>query len=81
MTRTLFLLPLLLAGCLPPPPSPVPDPQAYAPTNVPVPFAVTSLLPRGVTSADVRVAANCYGYMFEGRVFPVLIPGGTQYCL
>ena len=73
---------LLLTACaLPTSDSPVPDPQAYAPTDAPVPFAVRQLLPDGITEADVRVAENCYAYAFDGRIWPVLIPRGTQYCL
>ncbi|WP_179381461.1 hypothetical protein [Jannaschia marina] len=72
----------VLAGCtVPVPGGPVPDPQTYSTTDAPIPFAVTRLLPRGVTAQDVRVADNCYGYVFEGQIYPVLIPRGTQYCL
>ena len=78
----LAALSLLLAACaIQAPPAPVPDPQAYAATDAPVPNAVRLLLPRGVTAADVRVSDNCYGYAFRGAVYPVLIPRGTQYCL
>lgn len=73
---------LLLAGCaIQAPPAPVPDPQAYLASPAPVPNAVRLLLPRGVTAADVRVAGNCYGYVYGGAIYPVLIPRGTQYCL
>lgn len=59
----------------------MPDPQAYVAGTAPVPNVVRLLLPRGVTSADVRVADNCYGYVYAGAVYPVLIPRGSQYCL
>ncbi|MCK0167451.1 hypothetical protein MWU52_07825 [Jannaschia sp. S6380] len=72
---------VMLAACVPAANAPVPDPQAYAPTDAPVPFAVSRLLPRGVTAADVRVADNCYGYAYQGAIYPVLIPRGSQYCL
>ncbi len=72
---------LVLVACVPAADGPVPDPETYSVSNAPVPFAVTRLLPRGVTAADVRVADNCYGYEFQGAIFPVLIPRGTQYCL
>lgn len=73
---------LALSACaLPTAGGPVPDPQGYATTDAPIPFAVTRLLPRGVNTQDVRVADNCYGYAFQGQIFPVLIPRGTQYCL
>ena len=80
--RLSLCLPVLLAACaVQAPPAPVPDPQAYAATDAPVPNAVRLLLPRGVSVADVRVAGNCYGYVYGGTVYPVLIPRGTQYCL
>ncbi|SDZ23260.1 hypothetical protein SAMN05444004_10855 [Jannaschia faecimaris] len=83
LPKTAILLPLVaLAGCaLPTAQAPVPDPQTYATTDAPIPFAVSRLLPRGVTAQDVRVADNCYGYEYLGQVYPVLIPRGTQYCL
>ena len=71
----------LLAACIPAANGPVPDPQTYAITTAPVPFAVSRLLPRGVTARDVRISDNCYGYVYQGAVYPVLIPRGTQYCL
>ncbi len=61
--------------------APVSDPTAYVITDAPVPFAVTRLLPRGVVVRDVRVDQNCYGYTYQGTIYPVLIPRGTQYCL
>ncbi|CTQ48773.1 hypothetical protein [Jannaschia donghaensis] len=77
-----IVLPFLITACaLPTANGPVPDPQTYAVTEAPIPFAVTRLLPRGVNTQDVRVADNCYGYEYQGQVFPVLIPRGTQYCL
>ncbi|MFO6465392.1 hypothetical protein ACK8OR_13435 [Jannaschia sp. KMU-145] len=82
MIRALAALALVtLAACLPTAQTPVPDPQTYGPTSAPVPFAVSRLLPRGVTAQDVRVADNCYGYAYQGLIYPVLIPRGTQYCL
>ncbi|CUH39717.1 hypothetical protein JSE7799_02445 [Jannaschia seosinensis] len=72
---------LLLTACLPTSDAPVPDPQAYARIDAPVPFAVRRLLPQGITEADVRVADNCYAYAYDGQIWPVLIPRGTQYCL
>ncbi len=83
MIRRLALtVPLALAACgLPTAQGPVSDPQAYTVTDAPVPFAVGRLLPRSVTARDVRVADNCYGYAYQGRIYPVLIPRGTQYCL
>jgi hypothetical protein len=83
MTRQLpLILALALSACtLPTAGGPVPDPQAYAITEAPVPFAVQRLLPRSVTVRDVRVADNCYGYVYRGQIYPVLIPRGTQYCL
>ncbi|SFI57768.1 hypothetical protein [Jannaschia pohangensis] len=82
MTRALLLaLPLALAACLPTADGPVSDPQTYVVTDAPIPFAVTRLLPRGITAQDVRVADNCYGYQYQGQIYPVLIPRGTQYCL
>ncbi|CTQ32092.1 hypothetical protein [Jannaschia rubra] len=81
MKRSLLILPLLAACALPTANGPVPDPQAYAITDAPIPFAVGRLLPRGITERDVRVAENCYGYAYQGQIYPVLIPRGTQYCL
>jgi hypothetical protein len=76
------LLPLLaLAACVPAATAPVADPQDYVITDAPIPFAVTRLLPRGITERDVRVADNCYGYVYQGAIYPVLIPRGTQYCI
>lgn len=72
---------LLLAACVPRAGGPVADPLAYRVTDAPIPFAVSRLLPRGITARDVRVADNCYGYDYLGQVYPVLIPRGTQYCL
>ena len=80
LRRSMALL-LLLAACAPSPSGPVSDPQDYAITEAPVPFAVRQLLPRGVVDRDVRVADNCYGYVFQGRIYPVLNPRGTQYCI
>ena len=81
--KRFLLLPLLLAACsiAPKASGPVPDPQAYIQTDAPVPFAVSRLLPRGVGAQNVRVADNCYGYEYQGQIYPVLIPRGTQYCL
>lgn len=79
--RYAALIPLALAGCVPAANAPVGDPQTYASTDAPIPFAVQRLLPRGVTAADVRVADNCYGYVYQGAIYPVLIPRGTQYCI
>tara|TARA_R110000850_G_scaffold2316_7_gene11415 strand:+ start:183 stop:425 length:243 start_codon:yes stop_codon:yes gene_type:complete len=77
-----FLPLFVLSACaLPTANGPVPDPQAYGVSTAPVPFAVNRLLPRGVTVQDVRVADNCYGYQYQGQIYPVLIPRGTQYCL
>ncbi|MGB3555659.1 MAG: hypothetical protein WBA25_13570 [Jannaschia sp.] len=82
MIRLLPLIALLsLPGCLTAPPAPVDNPARYAPTDAPVPNAVRILLPRGVTARDVRVSDNCYGYVYGGAVYPVLIPRGTQYCI
>ena len=85
MTRlaaALLLAPLALSACAAPTVgTPVADPQAYVVTDAPVPFAVSTLLPRGVFARDVRVADNCYGYAWQGQVYPVLLPRGTQYCL
>ena len=72
---------LTLSACIPRASGPVPDPQAYAPTQTVIPFAVMRLLPRGVPATDVRVADNCYGYVYLGTVYPVLNPRGTQYCI
>ena len=72
---------LALSACLPRAAGPVADPQAYAPAETVIPFAVIRLLPRGVSAADVRVADNCYGYAYQGAVYPVLNPRGTQYCI
>jgi hypothetical protein len=80
MRRTLLALPFL-AACVPTAADPVTDPQAYAPTSAPIPFAVRQILPRGVTVADIRVADNCYGYVWQGRIYPLLIPRGSQYCI
>ncbi|MEM8850706.1 MAG: hypothetical protein AAGE03_11820 [Pseudomonadota bacterium] len=80
MKRAL-LLPLTLAACVAQPANPVSNPGDYVPTSAPVPFAVQRLLPRGVTATDVLVEQNCYGYEFDGAVYPVIIPRGTQYCL
>lgn len=80
-TASLFFAPLLLAACVPRASAPVTVPTAYVVTDAPIPFAVTRLLPRGVTVRDVRVNENCYGYAYQGRIYPVLIPRGTQYCL
>ncbi|MEM8825223.1 MAG: hypothetical protein AAGF30_16570 [Pseudomonadota bacterium] len=79
--KRLLIFPLILAACARAPVAPVTDPASYVPTDAPVPFAVQALLPQGVTPEDVRVANNCYGYVFNGLVYPVLIPRGTQYCL
>ncbi|WGH77888.1 hypothetical protein [Jannaschia ovalis] len=76
-----LLLPLPLLACVPAASGPVPDPQDYRVSDAPVPFAVQRLLPRGVGVADVRVADNCYGYAYQGVIYPVLIPRGTQYCI
>ncbi len=79
--RFVAIVALALSACAPSPSGPVPDPQDYAITEAPVPFAVRQLLPRGVVDRDVRVADNCYGYVFQGRIYPVLNPRGTQYCI
>ncbi|MGB3408232.1 MAG: hypothetical protein WBA67_12140 [Jannaschia sp.] len=81
MRRLALLAPVLLAACLPTAQAPVENPTRYVPTDAPVPFAVSRLLPRGVTQQDVRVWDNCYAYAYNGAIYPVLIPRGTQYCL
>ncbi|WP_371157279.1 hypothetical protein [Jannaschia sp. 2305UL9-9] len=72
---------LMAAGCAASLRNPVASPELYLQTDAPVPFAVRSLLPRGVIESDVRVRDNCYGYASGGVVYPVLNPRGTQYCI
>lgn len=70
-----------LTACLPTADAPVPNPDRYAPTDAPVPFAVLQLVPRGITAPDIRVWENCYAYAFDGAIYPVLNPRGGQYCI
>ena len=56
MTRRLAPLALALAACAAPPAQPV-DPAGYVAVDYALPLAVTALLPRGVTAADVRAEA------------------------
>ena len=81
MRASLLLAPLALAACLPTAQAPVENPARYIETDAPIPFAVMRLVPKGTTERDIRVWENCYAYQFNGQIYPVLIPRGTQYCL
>lgn len=70
-----------LSACLPTADAPVTNPDRYGPTDAPIPFAVLRLVPRGVTEPDIRVWENCYAYAFNGTIYPVLNPTGSQYCI
>lgn len=80
MTRRLAPLALALAACAAPPAQPV-DPAGYVAVDYALPLAVTALLPRGVTAADVRENDGCYAYAFGRALYPVRRPDGGQYCL
>lgn len=75
------LLPLLLVACAQVPGQPL-RPDDYSVPAL-VPRAVTLLLPRGVTRADVREDAGCYAYVFrDALLYPVQRPNdGGQYCI
>lgn len=81
MARRLSILPLLLAACAPPPPAQPIDGAGYVAIDYALPFALERLLPAGIPASDVRERSGCYGYLFEGALYPVRRPDGGQYCL
>jgi hypothetical protein len=74
---------LALAGCAAGVAQPVPDQAGWDPpgAGVPLPFAVTARLPRGVGASAVVVRDNCYGYSAGGTIYPVTTPTGDPYCI
>ena len=70
---------VLTAACAPPP-QPL-DPAGYVPLDHTLPLAARALLPRGIPPGAARVRDNCYGYVFDGQLYPVRRPGGGQYCI